>query len=105
MIKEFTIGKKNCSIVLVQRASKEIIKGTHAFTHDDYEKEVDVHECRGFIGKQLITTEKFKMWTPATIGAIVEMVEKKLWSRIKNEDAEKKTEEQLSDTFRKLGFK
>jgi len=104
MKKSFTVDAKVCSIVLSRNGDKKTVKGTHAGTHDDFEKEVPVHLCHGYIGGVLEFAAKFDKWDVATITDVVENMDKMLKAEIYNRKSQGKNEKEINEALKKLGF-
>lgn len=104
MKKDYFLDDHPCSVVLKENAEEKLIKGTNAFTHDDYSKRVYVHTCRGYVKNVEIVIERFDRWESSEITAAVAKVEKRIESYVSNEKAKKGREKELAETLKKLGF-
>lgn len=110
MEKSFPVGRAGgsmvpCKIVLQKDARIDQITATNPVWHEEYQKNIPIHKCVGFINDVYRVSIEFRVWDPIAIEEVVTECETKLRNMIALEDSINSHKAKTEETLTRLGFK
>lgn len=103
MRKSINFHGVDCAVVITKNAKVKTIEGHNRVLHEEFSRQVDVHICSGYIGKQVIS-EEFMEWSPEAIEKIVISVETFLERQVRLKKSEESNEDKVNKKLKELGF-